>query len=150
MFGWKPRPKYSDHLDYLVASIVYLATQRGWWARTPQRLAAELSLDEARLRTTFENFPGIFRKSTFTDNEGSHFYALQARYALRSDYQTQEREVDVPPLPIETTRLIYEFVLRAADDERTAKRTWIANLIAVLAAIVAAASAVAVALVKGS
>ncbi|HEX8223726.1 MAG TPA: hypothetical protein VF605_07920 [Allosphingosinicella sp.] len=75
--------KYSEHVDYLVASVIYLATQRGWWARTPSAMAGELSLDGTKLRAVFEGFPGIFRKSKRAGSNGEHFFSLQARYAQR-------------------------------------------------------------------
>lgn len=140
--------KYSDHIDYLIASIIYLASQRGWWARTPKMLASELSLDENRLTAAFDGFPGIFRKSAKPSETGQHFYSLQARYALRDDYQGDETRVDIPTVPIETTRLIYDFVLKAADDERVRNRTAISNRLAVGAAIASAITAIIVALLK--
>jgi hypothetical protein len=141
--------KYSDHVDYLIASIIYLATQRGWWARTPKMLASELSLDEAKLAAVFDGFPGIFRKSAQPSEIGQHYYSLQARYALLDDHNQEEDRADTPTLPIETTRLIYDFVLKAADDERTRQRTWNSNRIAVGAAIASAITAIIVAFLKG-
>ena len=138
--------RYSEHIDYLIASIIYLGTQRGWWARTPNRLAAELSLDEAKLTVVFDGFPGIFRKSAKPSETGQHYYSLQARYALRADYTEGEERTDIPTLPIETTRLIYDFVLKAADDERALKRFTTSNRIAVGAAVVSALTAIIVAL----
>ena len=141
--------KYSDHIEYLTASVIYLATQRGWWARTPAALAEELSLDHAKLALVFDGFPGIFRKSTRPSNTGEHYYSLQARYAQRDDYGQPEEVTDILPLETDKSRLIYNFSLRSADDERTRQRTWIGNSIAVGAAIVSATTAIVVAVVRG-
>lgn len=140
--------KYSDNVDYLIASIIYLATQRGWWARTPTNLAAELSLDRERLGQVFEGFPGIFRKSTRPSSTGEHYYSLQARYALRTDYDAKEEVTDIIPMKTEEVRLIYDFVLKSADDERARQRMFIGNSIAVGAAIVSAVTAIVVAYFK--
>lgn len=140
--------KYSDNVDYLIASVIYLATQRGWWARTPANLAEELSLDRKRLAQVFEGFPGIFRKSKRPSPTGEHYFALQARYALRTDYGQKEESTDILPLKTEEVRLIYDFVLKSADDEKARHRMFIGNSIAVGAAIVSAATAILVAYLK--
>jgi len=140
--------KYSDNIEYLTASVIYLATQTGWWARTPAALAAELSLDHAKLKMVFEAFPGIFRKSMRPSNTGEHYFSLQARYAQRTDYGQAEEVTDIPPLGTDHIRLIYDFILKAADDERAAKRALIGNSIAVLAAITAAIAAIIAAKLK--
>ena len=140
--------RYSEHIDYLLASIVYLGTQPSFWARRPNYLAAELSLDEARMRRVLNGFPGIFRKSPKAAEHGEHYYSLQARYALRTDYNTVEKKVRIPPLPVETVRLMYEFVQKSADDERSGWRSILANGVAVAAAITSALTAVYVATTK--
>jgi hypothetical protein len=140
--------KYSDHIDYLLASVFYLATQRGWWARTPRRMAEELSLNEARLLAVFEGFPGIFRKSARPGDEGQHFYSLQARYAQRDHYGQREEVTDIVPLDTEKIRIIYDFIHKSAEDERTRWRAMVGNSIAVTAAVISALTAVVVAYLK--
>lgn len=138
--------RYAAHIDYLIASIFYLATQRGWWARTPRMMAEELSLDETRLIAVFEGFPGLFRKSARPSQyQGQHYYSLQARYAQREDYEEREETADIPPLETDKLRLLCDFVLKAADDERNRSRALIGNGIAVAAALVSALTAVTVA-----
>jgi hypothetical protein len=140
--------KYSDNVDYLVASVIYLATQRGWWARTPSAMAGELSLDENKLLTVFEGFPGLFRKSTRPSSNGQHYYSLQARYAQRDSYDVREEVTDIPPLDTDKIRLIYDFILKSADDERTGRRWLLGNGIAVTAAVISALTAVLVAYLR--
>ncbi len=141
--------KYSVHIDYLIASVIYLGTQRGWWARRPSNLAYELSLDRDKLELVFEAFPGIFRKSANPSDNGEHFYSLQARYAQRDDYGQAEEKTDIPPLSVETVKLIYDFILKAADDEGVRSRTLLGNAIAIGVALVGAVTAIAVASLKG-
>lgn len=140
--------RYSDHVDYLIASVIYLGTQPGWWARRAVHLAAELSLDETRLLVVFDGFPGIFRKSGWTDEEHRHFYSLQARYAQRTDYGGHEREIDIPPLDSDRVRLIYDFIVKSADDERNRARARIGNGIAVTAAVISSLTALLVAYLR--
>jgi len=140
--------RYSDHVDYLIASVIYLGTQPSWWARRAVHLAAELSLDEAQLLTVFDGFPGIFRKSGWTDEDQRHFYSLQARYAQRTDYSAHEREIDIPPLQSDRIRLIYDFIVKSADDERTRFRALVGNGIAVAAAVISAMTAILVAYLR--
>jgi hypothetical protein len=140
--------RYSAHVDYLVASIFYLATQRGWWARTPKMMAMELSLDEDKLLAVFEGFPGIFRRSMRPSDSGQYYYSLQARYAQRDQYDEREETTDIPPLETDKIRLLYDFVLKSADDERSRLRALVGNGIAVGAAVISAMTAILVAYLK--
>jgi len=143
--------RYSDNIDYLVPSIFYLATNEGWWARSAQEMARELSLDKHHLLRVFEGFPGIFRKSLVVDqHDKRHFFALQARYAGRTgdDLGEGERAIDVPPLSKDHLKLILDFVQQTAESEQLNRRTMITGSIAMLAALVAASSALGVALMK--
>lgn len=63
--------KYVRRVDYLVASIIYLGTHSYYWARSPQALARELSMDADELQEVFNSFPGLFRKSHRLAGNGS-------------------------------------------------------------------------------
>lgn len=139
----KPRPRYSDHIDYLLASIVYLGTNEEFLSRTPSRLANELALDQDRLIATFTAFPGIFRKSSTLSDTGENRYSLQARYALR--VRVDGSEDDFPVLPSETLRLLYDFVQKSADEERTGWRTTLSLAASAVAALLSAGVALWVA-----
>jgi MbtH protein len=148
----RPRPKarYSRQIDYLIASIFYLGTQSYWWARTPRKMARELSLHEHRLKLVFEAFPGIFRRSLEPDDDtGQLMYCLQARYAHK-DHGTQPdaRISYIEPLSTDKLRLLQEFVLKSAEDERAGKRAIIGYSIAVTAAIISAIAALYAALLN--
>lgn len=142
--------RYSEQIDYLVSSVVYLGTHSYYWARSPSNMAKELSLDETRLRNVFESFPGLYRKSKRTSSSGEHYYALQARYAQRESADTSDpEEVSyIEPLSTERLRLIIEFVQQSAEAERSGRRAWIANTISVVAAVIAAGAAVFVVVIK--
>jgi hypothetical protein len=141
--------RYSEHIDYLIAAVVYLGTSAAAWARTAPNMARDLSLDPEKLQAILDGFPGIFRKSWQTDDDGLPYYSLQARYALRTEYGPVERSTEIDPLPVENVKLIYDFIQRSADDERAGWRTLIGNSIAVTAAVVSAATAILVAILEG-
>ena len=139
-------PRYSDNVDYLVSAIFYLGTQRYWWGRTCKNMAFELHVDESRLQTVFNGFPGIFRKSHRLSAQETPFYSLQARYAqyVATEGESPENSADIEPLDAEKLGLLLDFVQRMAEHEKADRRGWITGGIAVVAAVLAAAAAVAV------
>ena len=138
--------RYSENIDYLIAAVMYLGTSTAAWARTAPNMALDLALDEKRLRAVLTGFPGLFRRSRQPNEAGEHYYSLQARYALRTEYGRVERSTSIPPLPLENVKLVYDFILRSAEDERTARRTKVGNGIAVAAAVISSLAAVGTAL----
>jgi hypothetical protein len=142
--------KYSDNIDYLISSILYLGTHTWYWARTPRGMASELSLDEARLLLVFDSFPSIFRKSSKPGDHDQHFYSLQARYAQREGGDTREPEKIsyIAPLDTEKLNLLFDFVLKMTEHERTDARTRLTSWIAVAAAVVSAGAAILVGVLK--
>ena len=143
--------KYSDNIDYLVASIIYLGTHEFYWARTPSGLGAEIHLDEDRLEKIFEAFPSIFRKSRQPGENGQHFYALQARYAQREGGEIEEPKQAsyIAPLNKDKLDLLITFILKMTEHEKFDKRGKLTSGIAMAAALLSAATAVVVALLKG-
>jgi hypothetical protein len=142
---------YSSSIDYLFASIVYLATNPSWWARSPKSLATELSLNQEKLEQVFTTFTGIYRTSHDVNKEsGQHTYSLHARFAQRKDGKFGEPANTswLGELDKEMLALIIDFVLKSAEQDRTTKRTIITNLVSGTAAVVAAITAVAVAIMK--
>lgn len=142
--------RYTDNIDYLVSAITYLSSHKYYWARSPTNMARELSLDRDHLRRVFEGFPGIFRRSVRVSDAGEHFYAVQARYAQRDGGDTSDPEQVsyIEPLPVDRLRLLTDFVLASAEAERAGRRAWITNTISVGAALIAAGSAIAVAILR--
>lgn len=155
--------QYSENIDYLFASIVYLGTHEFWWARSPRAMSRELQLDEHKLQQVFDGFPGIYRKSIRTDKgSGQHFYSLQARYAQRKggDVQDPEQESYIAPLDPNKLQVIINFVLRMSEQEakkadqdltreqqtHTRSVGMRTNVISMAAAVLSAATAVAIAL----
>lgn len=142
--------RYSDHIDYLVSSLVYLGTHSYYWARSPSNLAKELSLDPAHLQMVFDGFPGLYRRSVRLSETGEHYYAVQARYAQRDGVDTSDPDQIsyIAPLSSERLELIINFVTQSADAEHASRRAWVTNSISMTAAIIAAVSALAVAVLK--
>jgi hypothetical protein len=142
--------KYSDNIDYLVSSIIYLATHTYYWARSPQALGRELSMDESKLQSIFDGFPGIFRRSLRLAPHGQHYYALQARYAQRKGGDTDDpEEVSyIAPLNGEKMGMLLNFILNMAEHERAAVRGWTANAVSIVAVIVSASAVILAATLK--
>ena len=142
--------KYNQNKPYLVASIVYLATNGYWWARSAEELASELSLDEHKLRSVFENFPELFRKSRDQGEDGRHFYALQMRYSQRKGGKTSEprRVSHIPPLSAEQLRMLLDYVLHAAEAEARGDSAQKTNFITLMASSVAALAAITAAVLS--
>jgi hypothetical protein len=142
--------KYKDNVDYLVSSIIYLGTHGFYWARSSSNLAAELSVDQDKLTRVFEGFPGLFRRSRRVGPNGQPYYALQARYAQREggDVADPEEVSYIAPLTVDKLKMLTDFVLESAEAERTSRRANIANAFSTAAAVLAAATAILVALAK--
>ena len=139
--------KYSDNIDYLVSSILYLGTHTYYWARTPRGMASEISLDEIRLKSVFDAFPSIFRKSSKPGDHNQHYYSLQARYAQKEggDTPEPERVSHIQPLETESLNLLLDFVLKMTEHEKTDARGKVTGWVAVAAAVTSAAAAIVVA-----
>jgi hypothetical protein len=113
--------KYSDNIDYLLASIVYLGTHTYWWARSPQSMAMKLRLEEHQLEKVFDGFPGIFRRSVRTDTETKqHYYSLQARYAQKKGGDTEDpnQASYIDPVSSDTLQVLINFVLKMVEQEQ--------------------------------
>jgi hypothetical protein len=152
--------RYSNSIDYLLASIVYLGTNDYWWARTPKTMADELQLDQYELENVFRAFPGLFRKSVRVskDNKQNH-YSLQARYAKREgpDFSEPDETTMIEPLKPDKLQLLIDFVLKMAEQEakeadqkltrleqaQSRSASLRANFVAVGAAVIAAIAAIA-------
>jgi hypothetical protein len=136
--------RYSKHIDYLVPSIIYLGTHGFYWARSPQAMAAELSLDRNHLLQVFEGFPAIYRRSHRSAPHGEHYYALQARYAQREGGDTSDPEqvTYISPLDKDKLQMVITFVIQAAEAERASFRAWFTGGIAITAAIFSAIAAI--------
>ncbi len=142
--------KYSNDIDYLMAAVLYLGSQNFFWARTPRHMASELSLGEDKLQRVFDGYPGIFRKSAKPSKNGQHFYSLQARYAQREGGDTAEPEQisHIAPLSDDRIKLLVDFVRTSASEEvESSRRLW-AIWVAACAAVVSAATAILVAILK--
>jgi hypothetical protein len=142
------RTKYSDHIDYVVGAIIYLGTFTYWWARTAKFMARELHLDEQRLQTALDIFPGIFRRVEKKDLQA--YYSLQARYAqyISKEGEDPDPDSDIPPVDTDRLKLVIEFVQKMAELERTDARTWWAQFGSIAAVIISAIAVIVAATIK--
>lgn len=132
--------RYTDHLDVLLALVTYLALTSKR-SRTPGNLARDLALPPDAVASSFENFPGLFRKSQNVSGEGEHFYTLHARFALRGT----EEDVPGPAMGTDLLRSLLDFISQRSQDEaagtladRTLRHANRNTVIAAVAAVIAA------------
>jgi hypothetical protein len=142
--------KYSNNVDYLISSIIYLGTHNYWWGRTPVNMAKELGMDGTRLANVLAGFPGLFRRSKEPALNNQYYYSLQARYAQYDAKEGEEPETlsDIAPVNVEKLKLLLDFVLKMAEQEKMDRRGWITGGIAVAAAVIAAIAAVTAAFIR--
>lgn len=138
--------KYSRNIDILLPSIIYLGSHEYYWARSPESMSKELSLDQDRLSKVFNDFPEIFRKTIPNDDSDTTYYALQARYAQREGGDTADpsKLSYIRELDREHIKMLIDFVSQSSEREKAGRRAWTT----VTSAIIAAASALIVALIK--
>ena len=108
------KAKYGDHLDTLISLTTQLAMSPSQlWSRSVRAIAESVSLPEDEVLDALSSFPGLFRATTIErDSQGRPMYALQARYALRSD------SIGVPPeLRSDLLSDLLEFIGRQAQQE---------------------------------
>lgn len=145
------KPRYSDHLDTLIALATYLALTPKI-SRTSPGLAADLSLPEIDVRSTLNGFPGVFRRSRNPSSEGESYYTLHARYALRKTEVEADLQ-NVAELRSDLLSTLLQFASHQAAQESSVdqfqrqlahslRATWIAAGAAVVAAILAAVAAI--------
>jgi hypothetical protein len=139
-----------DDIEYLVPLISYLGSNPWWWARSAPSLARELSLDATRVQQLFERHPMIFRKSRFIEESKAHSYALQLRYAQRRDGDTEHPpQVSAFPVLSESQVIaLIDFLVRVSTLETSVRSSTRSMYVAVAAAVISAATAVIVALLK--
>jgi hypothetical protein len=145
------RPRYSDHLDVLVALTTYLALTP-WASRTVPGLARDLSLPPEDVRAAVEGFPGVFRRSRNLSAEGEPYFTLHARYALRKADTANEAQVLVE-LRSDLLSTVLAFIAQQASHESTFEQfsrqqrhtlhvTWLAVGASIIAAAMAALATV--------
>lgn len=145
------RPRYSDHLDALLALITYLALNRER-ARSPFGLARDLGLEEGDVAAALSRFPGIFRRSEHasaaTGAGQQHSYTLHARYARRRDPNADDGAGE--ELDAEQLRALLDFVTAQALLENETRRHGRSQLWLVVGVFVAATASVVAAVIQAT
>lgn len=95
---------YTENFDTLVALVTHLSNTR-YESRTIPTMAADLGLDEQKVRTVLEKFPAFFRKSR-KQHEGEYYYTVHLRYARRSPDESHPKEPTNPLKPEELSTLL--------------------------------------------
>jgi hypothetical protein len=141
MFKFRRKPSYAKNLDVLVAVITHLG-YTDWNMRSAKNLAKALNMDQASVLYVLANFPSLFRKSTYSSKNGTEFYQLHIRHALRwRDNIVYDEESKDPPLESSSVNAMLDFVVSCADLERRHSlgyvTAWIAAGVSVLLAVLA-------------
>jgi hypothetical protein len=139
--------KYADHIDYLVALVIYLGSSKFWWARSPEALSQHLGLEERRVLQVLDGFPGLFRRGRYSAKQKQYFYSLQARYAQYDSENGEEpKQVsDIPYLSMDSIKVVLEFVQKMVEHEKNDRRLQITQFCSIAAAGLAAITALMVA-----
>ena len=143
--------RYTDKADVLIALVSNLAVTRKKSLRATI-IAEDLGLDPVEVTLALQTFKGLFRQSKRVHKETKqHFYTLHLRYALRSqaraaneqaDEEADEDDVARQPLSDEQIAMLFEFVARMVEQERTAEIARRANQVAVRSSKIAAGAAI--------
>ncbi|MCO5210828.1 MAG: hypothetical protein M9936_14135 [Caldilinea sp.] len=154
-------PKYTDHYETIIALVTYLAVCQRYSTTykktidnaTATWLADYLNLEEAEVTIVLDSFRGIFRK-TKEQYDGHYRYSLLLRYSLRS-YIDPNAQDSSTRLSNEELFALLDFVSRKASEEREEQRHVdnirkqnLAMIVAVVCAVIAAASSVFVVFVR--
>ena len=150
--------RYTDNADVLIALISYLAATRKK-SRRPKKIAEDLGLDRAEVTLVLHTFKSLFREShRFHEKSKEHYYTLYLRYALRSqakaakeqaDEEADDNEIARQPLSDAQIAMLFEFVARMVEQERTAEISRQTNQVAVRSSKRAAGAAIFSALCAG-
>jgi len=146
------KARYADHQETLTALITHLAltTKK---RRTPTALANYLLLDRGEVLATLDGFPGFFRKSPdkspMEDREDDHFYSLHLRFVVEDAGGSRELESG-PVLGAEYLKDLLDLVTTRAAYEVEARSMKVQGRVALMAAFVAALSAIASAYIAAS
>jgi len=139
------QPKYSDHLDTIIALITNLAYAEKAY-RTPATLANATSIDESEVTLVLEAYKSLFRKSK--SRKSNAFYSLQLRHARKWIEEENADALDdegrrLGPLEADSVNALLDFVVKKADHEsRTSLglyTSWLTSVAALAVAILAIA-----------
>lgn len=85
--------RYSENEDYLLALIAHLGLT-SWKSRTTAAVARDTGLDHEKVESALAGFPGLFRVSRNSSEQGHDFYTLQIRFALRRPTKRQNEKAE--------------------------------------------------------
>jgi|HubBroStandDraft_2_1064218.scaffolds.fasta_scaffold368765_1 hypothetical protein len=137
--------RYTGHLDTVLALTTYLALTPKR-SRTAANLADDLSLPRDDVRSAFEAFPSLFRKSRRPSPGGQPYYTLTARYALRG---SEDEDGPDPELQVDVLKILLDLVSQRAEAEaaqiqfrQSLRQARINTRIAAVAAVIAAVASI--------
>jgi hypothetical protein len=146
---------YTENFNTLVALVTYLASTE-FKSRTIPPMARELGLDLEEASAVLQKFTGFFRKSIYVDERGEHSYTLHLRFARR---RLEDKVVSSDPLKPEELTTLLDLISKMVANENETSRLYLdleqrnrtllwTNMITMIAALVAAGTAIATVFIK--
>lgn len=146
---------YTENFNTLVALVTYLASTE-FKSRTIPTMAKDLGLNLEEVKAVLQKFTGFFRKSIYVDESGEHSYTLHLRFARR---RLGSGVISSEPLEPEELTSLLDLISKMVANEnemsilyldlkqRNRTLLW-TNMITMIAALVAAGTAIATAFIK--
>jgi hypothetical protein len=146
---------YTENFDTLVALVTYLASTE-FKSRTIPPMAMDLGLDAEEVKSVLQKFTGFFRKSINVDDRGEHSYTLHLRFARR---RLEGGVISGEPLKPEEFATLLDLISKMVANENEMSRLYLdleqrnrtllrTNIITMIAALVAAGTAIVTAFIK--
>jgi hypothetical protein len=145
---------YTGNFDTLVALVTYLASTE-FRSRTIPPMAMDLGLDPEEVKAVLQKFTGFFRKSRNAEG-GEHSYTLHLRFARR---RLEGGVISSDTLKPEEFATLLELISKMVANENEMSRLYLdleqrnrtllwTNVITMIAALIAAGTAIATMLIK--
>jgi hypothetical protein len=137
---------YKKDYKSLMAIISFLATTN-WKSGTYVGIAASTSLEEVEVKRILEQYKEFFVKVPYKGKEKANpYFTLHLRYGLRRN----DPQENIQPLPEEYTLILFNFISQRIIQEENASKTRVQNIITMVAASIAAVSAIIAAILSAN
>lgn len=153
------KPKYSDHLDTLIAVVTHIGVGK-YVKRTVKGIAADAQLEPQSVAFVLTNFPGLFKKYKDARSlTGDPLYTLHILHAgkwldnegddSRPNRAASAYAKEKVPLDPQHLAVLLEFISHRAQDETQHSIAWRTGWFSLLAGAVGGAIGAAAAIYVG-
>lgn len=150
---------FADDFQILCALITHLGAHEKWQSRTPSEIAGSLAMERSEVERVLGSYPCFFRESANRKNN-ERCFTVHLRYARRKISPTTGSHESEPMTPEEIGMLVSTLTQMVGLEKEEShflrelrsnnKRQTFTNLVALAVAVIAAISALVVALLKSS